>query len=61
MGDKSSPAATGTFVFDLREIISEVRREAEVRKAESLDPLGDTVPPAETTWTQRLSNWFRRG
>ena len=40
MGDESSPAATGTFVFNLREIISEVRRVAKERKADSPEPLG---------------------
>jgi hypothetical protein len=43
MGDESGPAATGTFVFDLDEIISEVRREAKERKADSPDSLGDTT------------------
>ena len=38
MGDKSSPDATGTFVFDLHEIISEVRREAKERQADSSEP-----------------------
>ncbi len=40
MGDKRIPAGTGTFVFDLHEIISEVRREAEERRADRPDPLG---------------------
>ena len=60
MGDKRIPAETGTFVFDLRKIISEVRREGEERKAESPDPPEDSVPAVETTWTQRISNRFRR-
>ena len=59
MGDKSSPAATGTFVFDLREIISGVRREAEKRKADSPDPLRETTgirshPIVKPSWRQRV-------
>ncbi len=40
MSDKSSPDATDAFVFNLSEIISEVRREAKERKADRSEPLG---------------------
>ena len=65
MGDKSGPAATGTFVFDLHEIISEVRREAKVRKADSLDSLGDTTgirvdTNVKSRWIQRALSCIRR-
>ncbi len=49
MGDKSSPAATGTFVFDLREIISGVRQEAEKRKADSPDLRENAAPTVKAT------------
>ena len=60
MDENGRPVGTGSFRFDLREIISEVRRDAEKRKAESRDPLGDTTPAVKATWIQRVSNWYRR-
>ena len=60
MDENSRPVGTGSFTFDLREIISEVRREAEERKADSPDTLGETASAVKATWTQRISNWFRR-
>jgi len=60
MDENGRPVGTGSFTFDLREIISEVRRDAEKRKAESRDLLDDTAPAVKATWTQRISNRFKR-
>jgi len=65
MRDKSRPAETGTFVFDLHEIISEVRREAKERKADRPDSLGDTTgikvdTIVKSRWIQRALSCIRR-
>ena len=65
MGKKGNPHATGSFIFDLHEIISEVRRDAEERKTDRPDPLGDATgirvhPIVKISWAQRVLSWFRR-
>ena len=65
MDENGRPAGTGSFIFDLREIISQVRREADERKVETSDSLRGTTeirvhPIVKTNWAQRVSIWFRR-
>ena len=56
---------TDSFVFDIRKISDQIRREAEERTTTRPDPLRDATrfrdcPIAKTTWTQRVLAWFRR-
>ena len=75
MIDKDELDLTDTYVsyseltgkLDLREATAQTRREAEAREDKELNPFGDTTgisvyPFVKTrvSWTQRISNWFRR-
>jgi hypothetical protein len=74
-GDRETVDPTDTFVpyeeltttLKARSTISQLRREAEALEDQERNPFGDTTgikvyPFVKTriSWTQRISNWFRR-
>jgi hypothetical protein len=74
-GDNETFDPTDTFVpyheltttLKARSTVSQLRREAEAREDQERNPFGDTTgikvyPFVKTriSWTQRISNWFRR-
>jgi hypothetical protein len=74
-GDNDNYNPTDTFVpyheltatLKLRETTAQTRRETEAREDKERNPFGDTTgikiyPFVKTrvSWTQRISNWFRR-